>query len=113
MSSFFLPAFSFAVLGPLLGALAMAGADLVSEHLAAGIKGAHFPKARDHPQSLPDALLSQLAHQSPHLVKMVDKLLDLMRLRTAARGNAATSANVDDVWVAPFLLGHRVDDALN
>src|SRR5262249_14733242 len=36
-----------------------------------------------------------------------------MRLGAAARGDAAPPAHVDDVWIAPFVPGHRIDDPLN
>src|SRR5439155_3548570 len=68
MSSSILLASLFAVLGSLLGGLAVAGADFALEHLASRIKCAHFSQAGDHAEPLPHAFLSQLAHQSPHLI---------------------------------------------
>ena len=48
-----------------------------------------------------------------HLVELAEELLDLVRLGAAAGGDAAAAADVDDVGIAPLLLGHRVDHALD
>src|SRR5438105_4903348 len=105
MSPSFLFAFLLAVLGALLGGLAVAGADFAPEHLAAGIEGAHLAKASEHLKAIPHAFLGHLPHEAANLVELVDELLDLMRLGATPRGNAAAAAEVDDVRVAPFLFG--------
>src|SRR5262249_53366481 len=58
----FLLALLLAFLGPLLGALAVAGADLGLEHLGPRHEGAGPAHAGDHLQPLPHAHLGHLPH---------------------------------------------------
>src|SRR5713226_9839577 len=99
----FLLAFLFPIFGPFFRGFAVAGADFAFEQLTAGIERAGLPQAGQHPHSLPDALLSELTHQSPHLVKMIEELLDLMRLGATAGGDPAAAADVDDIRIPPLL----------
>ena len=102
MSPSFLFAFLLAVLGALLGGLAVAGADFAPEHLAAGIEGAHLAKASEHLKAIPHAFLGHLPHEAANLVELVDELLDLMRLGATAGCNAATAIDVDYIGIAAF-----------
>src|SRR5579883_2275027 len=95
--------FALAVLRPLLGALAVPGADLGFEQLGAGLEGAGLAHAGHHLDALPDAHLGHLPHQRPHLLELGEELLDLVRLGAAAGGNAAAPADVDDVGIASLL----------
>src|SRR5215467_6305195 len=91
----------------------MAGPDLGLEQFRAGQEGPGLAEPADHLYSLPDAHLGHLPHDDADLVKLVDKLLDLVRPDAAARSNAAATAHVDDVRIAALVLRHRVDHALN
>src|SRR5262249_46451951 len=77
--------------GPFLGALAVAGADLGLEHFRARHEGARLAQAGDHLDAFPDTHAGHLPHQRPHLVKVVQELLDLVRLGAAAGGDAAAA----------------------
>src|SRR5262245_36113204 len=59
-----------AFLGPFLGALAVAGADLALEQVRPRQERPHLAEARHHLHPLPDAHLGHLAHQRPHLVEL-------------------------------------------
>src|SRR5882724_12021148 len=86
-----------AFLGPFLGALAMAGADLGLLERGTGLEGAHLAQAGHHLDPLPDAHLSHLPHQSPDLLELVEELLDVRRLRAAASRDATAPAHIDDI----------------
>src|SRR5436309_3219430 len=100
-----------AVLGPLLGALAVAGVALGLE-LRPGQERPHLAQARHRLHPLPDAHLGHLTHQRPHLDELFEELLDLVRLDARAGRDPPAARLVDDVRVALLLLGHRVDHAL-
>jgi hypothetical protein len=62
---------------------------------------------------LPHVQLGQLAHEGTDLIELTEELSDFVRLRAAAGGNPAVAADVDDIGVASFRLGQRVDHALD
>src|SRR5438132_3371726 len=98
LPSLLLP-FFFAFLGSFLGAFAVAGADLGLEEFGAGGKGARLAHAGDHLDAVPDAHLGHLPHDGAHLIELPQEFLDVGRVAAAAHGDAATAADVDDVWV--------------
>src|SRR5262245_25588453 len=112
MPSSFLFSFFLAVFCSFLGGLSVTGANFAPEHRAAGIERAHLSKACDHFQAFPDALLRQLPHEAPSLIKLIDKLFDFVGFGAAAGSDAAATAHVDQVGIAPFFLGHGIDNAL-
>src|SRR5687767_13928547 len=57
-----------AFLGAFLGGLAMAGADLGLEHLAAGHEGARLAQAGDHLHAVPQRHFGHLSHDAAHLL---------------------------------------------
>src|SRR5882724_3928770 len=102
--AFVLFALFLAFLGSFLGALAMAGADLRFGHGGTGLEHALLAHSRQHLDAFEHAHISNLPHDCPHRPKLVEELLDLVRLGAAADGDAAPAAEVDDVGVELLLL---------
>src|SRR5262249_55199397 len=69
--------------------------------------------AHDHFHAVDDRHVRDLPHDHAHLTELIQELLDIMRLHAAPRGDAATPAEIDHVWVFAFILGHRIDHALH
>src|SRR5665213_4201666 len=70
-------------------------------------------KPGDKLYALPDAHAGHLPHQVAHLLELAEKLRDLVRLDAAAGRNAPPPVYVNHVGVAPLLLRHGVDYALD
>src|SRR5262249_5201688 len=98
-SSLVLFPFLLALLGALLGALAVPGADLGLHDLRPGLEGARLAQPGHHLHALPDAHLGHLPHEGAHLLELAEELLDLVRLDARAAGDAPPAAEVDDVGV--------------
>src|SRR5262249_38332984 len=101
-----------AFLGALLGALAVAGANLGLLKLRARLKRSALAQTRHELDPLEKAHVGDLPHHRPHGVELLEDGVDLVRLGAAAPADAPAPAGVDDVGVLPLLIRHRVDDAL-
>src|SRR5262249_32797490 len=63
------------------------------------------------PALSPDAQLSHLLHQCPHLLELPEEPLDVLRQDAGTGGDAAAARLVEDLRADPLLPGHRVDHA--
>src|SRR5262245_10944811 len=105
--------FLLAFLCTFLCALAMTRADLGFRQHGTGLEQTRSAHTRDRLDAVPDADADHLPHDAAYLVELGDELLVLVRFRAAAGGDAAPAADVNHVGIAPFLLGHRIDHALD
>src|SRR5262245_58751378 len=88
--------FLLALLGPFLGSLAVPGvaAGHSPQHPRARIKGARLAQARHHLDALPHAHVHHLPHQRTDLLELLEELLDLVRFRPTAGGDAAATIQI-------------------
>src|SRR5215472_17148436 len=77
------------------------------------VPGSNLSPEEPQLEALPQAHLSQLAHDLSNPVELREELLHLVRLRPAVPGDTFSAGLVDDVRVAPFLVRHDVDHGLD
>src|SRR5205085_274492 len=105
--------FLLPLIRPLLGALAVAGAHFHFLRHRSWLEHSRFAEVHHHLHALPNAHVGHLPHETADLVELHQELLNVVRLDAAAAGDAATAAQVDNVGITSFLLGHGVDHALD
>src|SRR5581483_6074100 len=86
---------------------------LFPQDIGTGQKSTHVAEVGHHFNAFEDAHPGHLPHHTADLLELVEELLDFVRLGAAAGGDPAPAVDVDDVRIAAFFAGHRVDHAAN
>src|SRR5688572_29644004 len=80
-------------------------------------KGYLFLSHKGHPRKTAAARpflldLAELGEHTPHLLELLEELVDFLDGGSTAAGDAAAAAAVEEVRVPALLASHRLDDRL-